>query len=493
MIMELAGVRIISPFFGSSHIVYTSIIGIIMAALSIGYWFGGKLSAKNPSNKKLSLIIFSAGLYILFLGLFQFNFLVYLNNFNLSLIINSILSSLIMFAIPSILLGIVSPYTIQLAINEQKIKENTGSLVGRFYAFSTIGSILGTFLCGFYLIIKFGINHIFIFLSLIIFLCSFLYLLIDLKNKKKTKNIKSIVIQLLAIFTTFSLLFYFSNNPIAVKVYEKAKIIHSSTSTYNFINIIEIKFDNNDFLLLENGYSMMELNKNPNEVAYDYTKLFHNIFINKEKRNNILILGNAVGTFVSGALYHIEQKNLQNINFDIVEIDPALTDVGEKYFGFPKNNKLLTYFYEDARTFLNRETNKKYDLIYYDIYNNSLIFPFHLITKETFEKINNLLENDGIFIMNIVGDTEKESKKYAYLRQIYTQVKKMFPQVSVYKMKNEEYNQDLPKNYLICGYKSNKDNNIKSIKEMLSNLELKDIEESNEIFTDEFSPVEKFF
>ncbi len=186
MIMELAGARIIAPFLGSTFIVWTSIIGIIMASLSVGYWLGGRLSDKNPSSSKLSVIIFLAGVYIIFLSFFQFRFLDFLTEYNINLYLLSLISGICLFMVPSVLLGMVSPYIINYAIKLRNIpEEKIGGEIGKFYALSTIGSIAGTFLCGFYLILFFGIKSIFLFLGGIIIICSVLALLSDKEDFKK--------------------------------------------------------------------------------------------------------------------------------------------------------------------------------------------------------------------------------------------------------------------------------------------------------------------
>ena len=112
MVMELAGARIIAPFLGSTYIVWTSIIGIIMTALSIGYYLGGKLSDKKTSSFILSFIFFCTGIYIAFLSLFQFSFLNFITELNLNIYAKTITTGLGMFLIPSILLGTITPYTI---------------------------------------------------------------------------------------------------------------------------------------------------------------------------------------------------------------------------------------------------------------------------------------------------------------------------------------------------------------------------------------------
>ncbi len=489
MVLELAGVRIISPFLGSNHIVYTVIIGIIMVSLSFGYWLGGKLSNKNISDFKLSTFIFSAGIYIFLLALFQFDFLRHIVTIEkISLTFKSVICSLIMFSIPSILLGIVSPYTIQLAINNLKNNENPGSIVGRYYAVSTIGSILGTFLCGLYLIIKFGIGTIFFALSSILFFAAGL-ISINCLNVKKKSLISFFILYLFFLIISFFALFYFQNNPLKIKNYNNSKLLFHKTTAYNTINVLERRIFDDVLIMLDNNFSIIYKNKTPDKHCFGYINSFYNFFTMKDNKNEILILGNATGTLLSAILYTCDKNKIQNINIDTIEIDKELTKIGEKFFKLPKNDNRINYFYEDARTFLNRDTNKEYDLIYYDIYaDENLLFPFYLITKETFDKINLLLNNDGIFLINVIGSLNKDTKKYAYLRQIYTQIKNSFRYVNVYGRKDI----DTPQNMIIIGYKNQNNANIKKIINLLSDYEIKDLEETSEIFTDKFSPVEKF-
>lgn len=245
--------------------------------------------------------------------------------------------------------------------------------------------------------------------------------------------------------------------------------------------------------MLDNNFSIIYKNKTPDKHCFRYINFFYDFFKMKDNRNEILILGNATGTLVSAILYTCDKNKIQNINIDAIEIDKELTKIGEKYFKLPKNDNRINYFYEDARTFLNRKTNKKYDLIYYDIYTDAnLLFPFHLITKETFDKIYSILDNDGIFIINIIANQNKNTKKYAYLQQIYTQVKNSFQNANVFKTILGVNNINHLQNIIIIGYKNKNNSNIKEITDYLSDYEIKDIEETSEIFTDKFSPVEKF-
>ena len=185
MILELASIEITGSFLNNTHIVYTSIIGVIMASLSIGYFAGGKLSNYKPSGFKLSSFFIFSALYLLILSVSHFSFFKFVVLLNISDINKALLASAVMFAIPSILLGIISPYIIQVVLNEQKKYQIAGLVSGKYSAISTIGSILGTFLCGFYLISKFEISTVFAFLSFLLFICAITSCFFDMKVNTK--------------------------------------------------------------------------------------------------------------------------------------------------------------------------------------------------------------------------------------------------------------------------------------------------------------------
>ncbi len=157
MAFEIVGSRMLGPYVGTSIFVWTGIIGVILMCLSLGYYYGGKIADKKPEFKLLALIILLAGLFIGISTLIKDGLLeVLLNTLNDVKLI-SLLATFILFSIPSVLLGMVSPYAVRLKI---KSLDKSGSTVGNLYAISTLGSITGTFLAGFYLIPSFGVIFI---------------------------------------------------------------------------------------------------------------------------------------------------------------------------------------------------------------------------------------------------------------------------------------------------------------------------------------------
>src|SRR5687768_10901790 len=149
MVYEIIGSRIVAPYIGTSTYIWTSLIGVILAALSLGYWLGGRMADKRPDVKVLAAAIFIAG------GLVSVTVLI--NEAVLSAIhaacgpldLKSVVAAALLFAPASVLLGFVTPYAVKL---RTRSLADSGKTVGRLYALSTVGSIAGTFAAGFFLI-----------------------------------------------------------------------------------------------------------------------------------------------------------------------------------------------------------------------------------------------------------------------------------------------------------------------------------------------------
>jgi len=172
MAFEIIASRMLGPYVGTSALVWTSIIGIILLSLATGYYLGGRLADRKPYPEVLSLLILLSGLIIFIITL--------LKNIIMQLLINSIsdvrlisiIASVLFFMAPSVLLGTVSPFAVRIKL---KSIAKTGSTVGNLYAISTFGSITGVFLAGFYLIPAFRISDILFLLSIVLITVS-LYL-----------------------------------------------------------------------------------------------------------------------------------------------------------------------------------------------------------------------------------------------------------------------------------------------------------------------------
>lgn len=172
MAYEIIGSRMLGPYVGTSMFVWTSIIGVILLSLSLGYMWGGRIADQKPRADILSMYIFIAGLFII-LSIFVKDILLeFLLNTISNVKVVSVVASILLFTIPSVLLGMVSPFAARI---KMKSVEKSGSTVGNLYAISTVGSIIGVFLAGFYLIPTFKITNILLLLAIVLITTS-LYL-----------------------------------------------------------------------------------------------------------------------------------------------------------------------------------------------------------------------------------------------------------------------------------------------------------------------------
>ena len=172
--LELIAARVLSPYVGSSNVVWTSIIGIILASMSIGYWIGGKKADKDADIDKLSNILLLAAIFTGAIPLLETAIVKLFAGIIPNLIIAAILCAIIVFSIPSFILAMISPFAVKIKSKEDN---EIGSLSGRISSLSTIGSIFGTFLMGFVLIPNIGVTNINIGVTIILVLMSFICLL----------------------------------------------------------------------------------------------------------------------------------------------------------------------------------------------------------------------------------------------------------------------------------------------------------------------------
>src|SRR5215475_2315693 len=155
LVIELIAGRIMAPYIGVSLYTWTSIIGIVLAGMSAGNFFGGYVADRYASRRTLGLI-FIAGC-IATLAILVVTSAIEGRTFGLSFLPRIVLSIALIFFVPSFVLGMVSPMVVKLALGSL---ERSGHTVGTIYAASTVGSIVGTFVTGFWLISWLGTRTI---------------------------------------------------------------------------------------------------------------------------------------------------------------------------------------------------------------------------------------------------------------------------------------------------------------------------------------------
>ncbi len=473
MALEFVTSRIFTPVFGSSIYTWGSLIGIVLTGLSLGYYLGGKIADKNPTFQKICSIIFSAGLYIVFIPFIAPGVI----GLTISILPQSQYSSLfatfVLLLFPVILLGTVSPYVIKLGASTLKKVGNTS---GNFYSLSTIGSIFGTFLTIFVLIPTFEIRQVIIGLGIVLMITS----LIGLKLAPKIIVIAVIII----LFTPSSSLVTGLMSHTGTTVYE-------TETQYSHLDVTD---SNNKRTLYLNGMRHSQMNlDDPSELLIPYTKFFHLGKLFTPQLENVLFVG---GGGFSGPKNFL--ATYPDIQIDVVEIDPEVIDVARKYFTL-NDNPRLQIFNDDARLFLS-QTDKKYDLIILDAYATDYV-PFHLLTDEYFQILDEHLKPNGVIISNLIGTLAGDTSDLP--RAVYKTMNKSFP--AVYMFTTYGNNIGIIQNIMIVATKNSEQLDEKDLLQLTIENSIEELSDTNflekyqnyeiktddvPVLTDAFSPVE---
>lgn len=468
MVYELVGSRLISPYVGTSLYVWSSLIGVILGALSLGYYLGGRLADRRAEWHFFSGILFLAALFI---GLTVFTkhvVLEFVALFNIRSEYTALLASLFLFAPASILLGMISPFSVKLRM---KSLESSASTVGNLYAISTIGSIAGTFSAGFFIIPFFGTTKILFFMAVVLLGLS---IMASWKAFFKTKTV---------LICFFLALVFFGN----VHGFFTKKGMIDIDTPYNKVWInYETGVAKPMVVLYTDPFAAQSaMYLNDAELVFRYTKYFR---LAKHFNPNIdtaLMIGGCGYSYPKDFL-----KKFSNSTMDVVEIDPGMTRIARKYFGLYDNAR-LKIFHEDARTFLNRN-KKKYDVIYSDAFNSFNSVPYQLATSEAVEKMYAALNNDGLVIHNIISAIN--GKKGEFLRAEIATYKKYFPYVYVFRVNAE--NSYESQNIILIALKNAREPSFESadreLNDYLRSVWKERIVLDMPLITDDHAPVEYY-
>jgi spermidine synthase len=468
MVYELVGSRLISPYVGTSLYVWSSLIGVILGSLSLGYYLGGKLADKRAQWHFFSGILFFAAVFIGLTVLTKHIILEAVALFNIRSEYTALLASLFLFAPASILLGMISPFSVKLRM---KSLESSASTVGNLYAISTIGSIAGTFSAGFFIIPFFGTTKI---------LFSMAAVLLGLSLIASAKGFLKTRIVLILLFS--GLVFFGSIHGLLTK-----KGMIDIDTPYNKIWIsYEHRADKPLVVLYTDPFAAQSaMYLNDPELVFRYTKYFRLARHFNPNIKTALMIGGCGYSYPKDFL-----KNFPNAAMDVVEIDPGMTKIARKYFGLYDNAR-LRIFHEDARTFLNKAVNK-YDVIYSDAFNSFNSVPYQLATSEAVAKMYRALNDDGLVMQNIISAIN--GKKGEFLRAEIATYKKFFPHVYIFRVRLEDVLES--QNVILVALKNVKTPSFVSadreLREYLGYLWRENIPLDMPVITDDYAPVEYY-
>ena len=464
--LELIAARVLSPYVGSSNVVWTSIIGIILVSMSLGYWIGGKSADKDANINQLANILLYAALATSTIPLLETCVVKIIAGIIPNLIIAAILCAIIAFSIPSFILAMISPYAVKI-----KSKEETeiGSLSGKISSLSTIGSIVGTFLMGFVLIPNIGVSNINISVTIILFIMS----IIARENKdKKIIYINIVAICIMMILIVLGKSIFKINNP---------NIILDTDSQYSRIWVKQIQTEKVTYRTLQVDRGLESyIDTETGEMGAKYLR-YYDLFecFNKDAKSTLLI-GGAAYTY---PIHYLQKYNDKTI--DVVEIDDKMTQIAVEQFGLNINDRRLKTYNQDGRSYLNYSKNK-YDTILMDAFKGTNA-PFELTTYEALTNAKSMLNENGVVITNIISALKGDNAKF--IQYEYATYKAVFDDVRIFRVADMDVN-DI-QNLILVGIKGNlkMDSSKSEEYSQYLNMQISDFKTDKTIVTDDFAPI----
>jgi spermidine synthase len=375
---EIAAARLLAPYFGASTIVWANTIGIVLVALSAGYWYGGRLADRNPTREGLYRIVLISGLLLAAVPFVADPFLGFavdaLDAISAGAFVGSLLGVTVLVATPVLVSGAVAPYALRLAVADV---EHAGTVAGRLYAISTVGSLLGTFLAALLLIPLIGTRRTFIVFGLALVLLAVAGL-----ARRRLLIAPAVLVAALALPV----------GTVKGETDEGARVIHEADTEYQYARVVE-DFDGTRRLELNEGQAVHSVRRPGSYLTGNIWDEYMIVPFAAQDRppGRVAILGNAAGT-TARAYGHFFPRT----QIDGVEIDGELTEIGRRFFDM-RAPGLRTHT-ADARPFL-RRTERRYDAIFVDAYRQPYI-PFYLATREFFALVRDRLRPGGVVVVN---------------------------------------------------------------------------------------------
>lgn len=426
MILEMVGSRALAPHLGTSIVVWTSLIGVVLAFLAVGGWAGGRLADRHPTRRGLAAILAAAGASTLLTAALHGEVGAAVAAAVPDQRLAAVASAVGLLALPALFCGMVTPYVIRLRL----VSLNTsGRTVGRLYALSTAGSIAGTFLGGFVLISWFGTTRI---------LFGVAAALLGLALVARPRGFRQLAWLGLAWLVGAGAVMARSQPWIGA--WPGMRLIETSYSTLAIMEgTIATAFPANRrmrFLSTDPGgcQSAMYLDGR-RELALDYTKFYQLGPALRPDAQRALMLGGggySVPRWLLGGAEGPAEFPAFRPRMDVVELDPGVTGVARKFFGVPDTPR-LSVIHEDARVFLNRN-RATYDLVFVDLFNSSYAIPFHVATVEAMAGLRRAVAPGGVALVNLIGGIDGDAGRL--FAALHGAIRVHFPETHVFAVRD---------------------------------------------------------
>lgn len=398
MILELVAGRIVAPYVGVSLYTWTTIIGVVLAGISLGNYLGGRAADRWPSPRLLGLLFLLAGLTSFMVLAVDLLGVLLPTDY---IVVRIVFLVTALFFIPCAILGAISPVVAKLAVHDLA---TTGATVGKIYAAGTLGSIVGTFATGFVLIARFGTHAIVWGVALTLIALSLLFL--------APRRRAVLVLAALLVAGGLSLVWQMGwtrgvcgleTNYFCIKVREEER--YGET-----VRVLVLD-------RLVHSFTSME---DPTRLVYGYEQMYAEATAwRAQERPGLRAL------FIGGGGYTFPKymaATYPDSALEVIEIDPGVTRVAYELLGVPADSRIVTRN-EDARMVLREPPAQPFDLIMGDAFNDYSV-PYHLTTREFNQLAARWLAPGGLYMVNIIDGPRAD-----FLRAFVTTLRQTFPYV----------------------------------------------------------------
>ncbi|MBS1781068.1 MAG: fused MFS/spermidine synthase [Bacteroidetes bacterium] len=387
MVAELAGGKMLAPFYGTSLYVWASTLALTLGGLTIGYYLGGELSKRDLEKRQKALFTILAIASALVMIMPMLADFIMKRTMDMSFLTGVITSQFIFLLPPIMGMGMVSPLLISMIAEHNA----SGKAAGLVYAVSTLGGVISTLLTGFWLVPVVGISLPCIVIGALLLILT----LIILKPGKKNSAAMLLLVLLIPSF------FFYSTR--GQQNTDKYKVLYHTEGILGQVKIVDFNYELRDkevparVMLVNHNWQTWIDRTNPDFSFLYYTRFTHAVISNLPPGSSALLIGLGGGTVA-------RQLERYNVNYDAVEIDGRLPKLAEQYFGL--KHAVANTAVDDGRHYINI-CKKRYDLIIIDALLGDNV-PSHLLSEECFTKMKDLLTNNGKIFVEFDGITEEE-------------------------------------------------------------------------------------
>ncbi len=399
LIIELVAGRIMAPLIGVSLYTWTSIIGVVLAGISLGNFLGGKLADRYASRRTLGILLLVSGAASLSVLFTATALATYRGPSTFPLMARIVLLTGGIFFLPSCLLGTISPMLVKLTLRDLS---RSGDVVGKIYAVSTAGSIIGTFATGFYLVSLFGTRAIILGVGLLLFLLAILFGDWRLRGRSSAWVVSAVL--LVAVIVG------------SLTLVRRGALANDCLKETNYycikVNDEEQGGDPVKVLVLDHlVHSYTSLTK-PQRLVYGYEFIYASLTeylaeVRPDLPLRTLFIGGGGYTFPR----YVESR-YPGSQIDVIEIDPEVTRIAAEYLGLNPQGTIRSINVDARQAVEEMPAGQVYDLILGDAFHGFSV-PYHLTTKEFNDRLRSHLSPDGIYMLNIIDGRNGEFSRSA--------------------------------------------------------------------------------